>query len=247
MDLTPQARRPGRTRRALGALVVAACVAGGASADRPGRVVAERIEFEDGRTLIVDRLEIRGSVAHVDLGTGRAAFALDRIVSIGVVLADDPESEPPDPTGTTWMQWAGEWGPYIATSAESHRVDPVLVTAVIRIESNFDRWALSPKGACGLMQLIPATADRFGVEDVWDAEANIEGGVRYLRWLTDEFAGDTELVLAAYNAGEGAVRRYGGIPPYPETRNYVRKVMEKVDLIGRDRAGDPALVAITAP
>ena len=99
-----------------------------------------------------------------------------------------------------------------------------------RIESNFNVYAVSPKGACGILQLIPETAERFGVEDVFDAGENIDGGARYLRWLLERFDGDTRLALAAYNAGENAVQRYGGIPPYRETQDYVRKVLGKVDL-----------------
>lgn len=113
--------------------------------------------------------------------------------------------------------------------APAYRLNPNLVLAVIEVESNFDPRARSPKNAQGLMQLIPETAERFGVRDVWDAEQNIRGGMAYLRWLTRHFDGDLELVLAAYNAGEGAVERYGGIPPYAETQDYVRRVIERLN------------------
>ena len=96
--------------------------------------------------------------------------------------------------------------------------------AVIKTESAFDQWAVSSKGAQGLMQLMPSTARRFGVSDPFNARQNIFAGTRYLRILLDLFQGDVDLALAGYNAGENAVRRYGGIPPYRETRNYVRKV-----------------------
>jgi hypothetical protein len=95
---------------------------------------------------------------------------------------------------------------------------------VIAVESEFDQWAVSSKGARGLMQLMPATARRFGVADPFDARANIFAGTQYLRILLDQFNGDMTLALAAYNAGENAVLRYGGIPPYRETRGYVSKV-----------------------
>ena len=108
--------------------------------------------------------------------------------------------------------------------ARRHALDPELVLSVIAVESAFDVSAVSPKNAQGLMQLIPATAQRFGVQDPFDARQNVAGGVQYLAWLHDRFDGQLDKVLAAYNAGEGAVDRYGGIPPYPETRNYVRKV-----------------------
>ena len=99
-----------------------------------------------------------------------------------------------------------------------------LVVPVIEVESGFNPSARSPKNAQGLMQLIPETAERFGVNNVWDPEQNLRGGMAYLKWLMSHFSEDLELVLAAYNAGEGAVERYLGVPPFAETRNYVRKI-----------------------
>ena len=108
--------------------------------------------------------------------------------------------------------------------APLYEVDPQFVMAIISVESGFNVHARSPKNAQGLMQLIPATAKRFHVKNSFDAEDNIKGGLAYLRWLLTFFKGDVSLVAAAYNAGEGTVKRYNGIPPYPETRNYVRKI-----------------------
>ena len=102
--------------------------------------------------------------------------------------------------------------------------------AVIEAESNFNPRAVSPKNAQGLMQLIPATAVRFGVENVWDPEQNLRGGMAYLRWLLDRFDGDVRLALAGYNAGEQAVHRHGGIPPYNETQDYVRRIARRLNL-----------------
>jgi soluble lytic murein transglycosylase-like protein len=107
----------------------------------------------------------------------------------------------------------------------NHGVDPALVRAVIRTESNFNRFAVSNKGALGLMQLIPSTGRRFGVRDFFDPQQNIDGGVRYLKFLLEKFNGNLDLSLAAYNAGENLVQRLGRVPAIPETRNYVRKVL----------------------
>jgi hypothetical protein len=112
----------------------------------------------------------------------------------------------------------------VAEIAATNKIDPKLVLAVIAAESGFQTDAVSPRKARGLMQLMPETAQRFGVKNVFDAGENIRGGAKYLRWLLTYFEGDLSLTLAAYNAGEGAVTRYGGIPPFAETRAYVQKV-----------------------
>ncbi len=113
---------------------------------------------------------------------------------------------------------------HVEEASRLYQVSPDLVKAVIAVESEFDQWAVSSKGARGLMQLMPATARRFAVSDPFDARANIHAGAQYLRILLDQFSGDVALALAAYNAGENAVVRYGGVPPYRETRGYVAKV-----------------------
>ena len=112
--------------------------------------------------------------------------------------------------------------------APEYRVPIQLVLAIIEAESNFDIVALSPKNAKGLMQLIPDTAARFNVRNPYDPSQNIRGGTAYLRWLLAYFEGDVTLVAAAYNAGEGTVERYRGVPPYVETRAYVRKIVDAV-------------------
>ena len=108
--------------------------------------------------------------------------------------------------------------------APQYAIDPALVLALIRAESNFNAAAVSPKNAQGLMQLIPETASRFGVKNAFNAVDNLKGGLAYLQWLMSHFKGDVALVLAAYNAGEKAVERYVGIPPYRETREYVKNI-----------------------
>jgi hypothetical protein len=117
----------------------------------------------------------------------------------------------------------------IAAAAERHKVDYALIKAVIQAESNFDHRAISPKGAQGLMQLMPQTASSLQVRDSFEPEANIDGGVRYLRYLINVYGGDLRLALAAYNAGEKAVAKHRGIPPFSETRTYVHRVLDRYE------------------
>jgi soluble lytic murein transglycosylase-like protein len=119
------------------------------------------------------------------------------------------------------------YGKVIYDIAVRHSINPHLVAALIHVESAFNPRAVSRKGAYGLMQLLPETARRFGLtrkKDLFNPKKNLEAGVRYLKWLADRFGGDAEKILAAYNAGEGAVERFGGIPPYQETQSYVQKI-----------------------
>jgi len=116
----------------------------------------------------------------------------------------------------------------IVAAATRHGVEPLLLYSVMHQESAFNSQAVSPKGARGLMQLMPATAARFGVKNIFDPEQNIHGAAQYLRFLLDIFDGDVSLALAGYNAGEGAVKKYGyAVPPYRETINYVRKIKRR--------------------
>ena len=137
----------------------------------------------------------------------------------------------------TWAEW-------IRTYAGAYGVDPRLVQALMQAESAYNPRAVSRKGAIGLMQLMPGTARELGVSDPFDPEENIRGGVSYLRRMVDLFGGRLEHVLAAYNAGPGAVQRYGGIPPYAETRQYVQRVLGLYRggglLVGLSAGGGPA-------
>src|ERR1700752_10693 len=120
----------------------------------------------------------------------------------------------------------------IVDAGKRNSVDPLLLYSIMHQESSFKPRAMSYKGARGLMQLMPGTAVRFGVTNIWDPKQNIEGGARYMRFLLDLFSGDVRLALAGYNAGEGAVLKYGyQVPPYSETREYVRRIGNRYSLI----------------
>lgn len=142
------------------------------------------------------------------------------------------ESPPPSPAAASSEQLpAGavfnpvELRKLAGRVARRHGLSEALVQAVVQVESRYDAFAVSPRGAMGLMQLMPHTARRFQVDDAFDPVANLDGGVRYLKELLHRYSGETPLALAAYNAGEEAVERYGGIPPYRETMQYVDRVL----------------------
>lgn len=160
--------------------------------------------------------EVAKTVVRADPATGRL---VRRLVAPGKVVLPKPEMRA-----------------LIEEKARQHEVDPDLVESVIQVESNYDAKAVSPKGALGMMQLIPATARRFGVRNVFDPGENIEGGVKYLKHLQTLFGGDRKLTLAAYNAGEAAVARYKGVPPYAETQDYVAKVGRRYERARRKAA-----------
>ena len=137
---------------------------------------------------------------------------------------------------------------FIVSSGARHGVDPMLLYAIMHRESAFKKRALSYKGARGLMQLMPATAARFGVRDIFDPQQNIDGGARYMRFLLDRFDGDVRLALAGYNAGEGAVDKYGRrVPPYRETQEYVRRISERYSLMRDPESARRAPVVDRAP
>jgi hypothetical protein len=156
------------------------------------------------------------SVVRTDPRTGRLVRSFVRSFVAGK----------PRPQGTSAV--SGQLDRTVQRIARQNQLSPQLIHSVIQVESNYDPYAVSPKGALGLMQLIPSTARRFGVSDVFDPADNIQGGARYLKYLLELYKGDKALALAAYNAGEGAVARYGGVPPFPETRNYVSQVRKRL-------------------
>jgi soluble lytic murein transglycosylase-like protein len=209
---------------------------------------AELVILTDGRFVKVKAYEVGEEQARLDLFYGgRMTVPIDRVERI----VDDeyiPEPEPQPQEIAAMAALAetavppaiplrfeesqpipeGPYGALIYEAARKHQVNPQLVAALIRQESAGNVRAMSHKGARGLMQLMPSTAARFGVgsRDLFTATSNLEAGTRYLSWLIDHFDGQPELVIAAYNAGENAVARYGGVPPYRETRGYVDRVMK---------------------
>lgn len=170
------------------------------------------------------------------LGVRRQAFGVSRLSEDSVPSRSGEEPQTPKaqrltpisapPAMYEPIRLNVRYEPLIRDAAERHNVSPVLVAAVARVESDFDPFSLSDKNARGVMQVIPETGLRFGVaaNDLYDPERNIAAGTAYLAWLLDRYRGDVDLALAAYNAGEGAVDKYRGIPPYRETQQYVRKV-----------------------
>jgi soluble lytic murein transglycosylase-like protein len=205
-----------------------------------GSCLAEHaVFFEEGRSMQVAGVEVVDDVAYLTLvGGGEIAIPAERIVNWQELSAPEgasvPEVEEPlDGPEGSWRDMAGEYADAIESAASRYSLDPALLVAVAQAESAFNPQAVSSKGARGLLQLMPDTARRFGVDDSFDAGQNIDGGAQYLSWLLDRFDGRTDLALAGYNAGEGAVDRYQGIPPYRETRQYVDRVLAGAAMLAR--------------
>jgi len=205
---------------------------------------AELVVLTDGAFLKVDAYRVEGQSAVLELSaSGTVTLPLgriERIVDDEIVpepeIADLAEERAAAALSLLFRSGAEApatpFGSEIRAAAERHGMWAELVAAMVRAESNFDPRAVSVKGARGLMQLMPATADRFGVRlyELFEPERNLEAGVRYLRWLHDRYAGDLSRILAAYNAGEANVDRYDGVPPFRETRGYIRRVYASLGL-----------------
>jgi soluble lytic murein transglycosylase-like protein len=159
-------------------------------------------------------------------GTIHLVSVRDEVVEARPAPAPAAIRSPAPPPG------AGRYARAIAEAAARYGVAPLLIASIIRVESNFDHRAVSPKGAMGLMQLMPETARMLGVRDAFDPVQNIDAGARHLRGLLERLGGDLPLVLAAYNAGEGAVQAHGGVPPYPESRQYVTRILQLLEAAG---------------
>jgi soluble lytic murein transglycosylase-like protein len=193
---------------------------------------AEIVYLTSGRTLSVKTSRIEGDSVVLVLRSGGEVVcersAIEKILPDEVPYPE-PEAETPPVLTATDRADHGDllastpFGEIIAAVSEAHGVDPLLVRAVIQVESNYRPRARSRKGAMGLMQLMPSTAREYKVRNPFDPRANIEAGIRHLKGLIDRFG--VELALAAYNAGEGAVLKFNGIPPYRETRTYVSKIL----------------------
>lgn len=208
---------------------------------------AELVVLTDGRFVKVKAYEVGEDQARLDLfHGGRITVPVERVERIiDDEVLPEPEPEPaavvaevivPPPIPLRFDESQpvpeGPYGSLIYEAARKHQVNPRLVAALIRQESAGNIRAVSHKGARGLMQLMPATARRFGVskDKLFDPQHNLEAGVKYLSWLVDQFPNDLAKILAAYNAGENAVARYGGVPPYRETRDYVRRIFGNLGL-----------------
>lgn len=203
---------------------------------------AELVVLTDGGFFKVTAYDLEGSRMRLDLlSGGRVTLPMNRIERIvdDEILPDPEPVEMPLEIEKLALAFADSqpvpdtpYGTLIYGAAKRHGVNPMLVAAVVRAESAFNHRAVSPKGARGLMQLMPATADRFGVRrsELFEPARNLEAGTRYLSWLLRRFPEDLPRALAAYNAGEGAVDRYGGVPPYRETRNYIRRIYRSLEL-----------------
>jgi Transglycosylase SLT domain len=229
-------------RKLFSPLFLLALAAGGLL---PAPAAGELVVLGEGKVLKVKGYEVVGERVELTLlSGGRMTLPLARVANV----VDDevlPEPEPvPEAAvaiqaGIPLLYEEGQAVPaetpyadLIHAAARKHGVNPQIVAALIRAESAFRPKAVSHKGARGLMQLMPATARRFGVEtrELFQPERNLEAGIAYLRWLVDRFPNDLPRVLAAYNAGEGAVERYNGVPPYRETRNYVKRIFGTLGL-----------------
>jgi hypothetical protein len=202
--------------------------------------------FADGRNTKIETYAVEADLIHLTLqGGGKLSLPLtriERIVDDEVVPAEvvaEVKKIVEEQGGVfpkrSWRYsersqplWQSKYNDIIIAAAQKFDVDAALVSAVIKAESDYNPRTMSNKGARGLMQLMPATAKRFGVTNSFDPEENIHAGTRYLRWLLKTFDGNADLAVAAYNAGEGNVWKYEGVPPFRETVNYISRIAKHI-------------------
>ncbi len=196
---------------------------------------AEIVFLTSGRTLSVKSHTTTGDSVVLTLRSGgEVTCSADLIEKIEADEVPYPEPAPAQaasadaPGAASPLLDGTPYGDIITSLSETHGVDPMLVRALIQVESGYRPRARSSRGAMGLMQLMPSTARAYSVRNPFEPKANIEGGIRHLKSLIDRFG--VEIALAAYNAGEGAVRKFNGIPPYRETRNYVARILSLAGL-----------------
>jgi len=192
---------------------------------------AELIFFQTGRSMSVKSHRIDGESLVLNLRSG-GEIVCQKTAIVRIEPDEVPYPEPVDSTLTApvvsgFNPTAGAYDAIIETVASEHHVDSRLVKAIVRVESAYQERARSRKGAMGLMQLMPDTARQYGVADPYDARSNIEAGIKHLKSLLERLP-TRELAVAAYNAGEAAVQRYRGMPPYAETRAYVKNVLDLI-------------------
>jgi hypothetical protein len=197
---------------------------------------AEIVFLSSGRTLSIKGHRVDGESIILTLRNG-GEVTCDKSLIEKIVADEVPYPEPTAlQAATDVLQQAGTllqttpYGELIASVSEAHGVDPMLVRALIKVESNYQAKARSPRGAMGLMQLMPSTAREYNVRNPFDPRTNLEAGIKHLKSLIDRFGGEVGKALAAYNAGEGAVMKFNGIPPYRETRSYVSRILELAGL-----------------
>jgi soluble lytic murein transglycosylase-like protein len=182
-------------------------------------LASELAVLHNGYTIRSERHEVRGTITRLYMVEGSG------YVDVPTSQIDHFAPDPTPPSPKTSQASSPPLENVVATASSRHHLDPDLVNSVIHAESGFDPNAVSPKGAQGLMQLMPGTASRLGVEDAFDPKANVEGGTQYLRTLLEHYNFDLVKALAAYNAGPQRVAQYGGVPPYRETQAYVRRII----------------------
>jgi soluble lytic murein transglycosylase-like protein len=217
-------------RLGLGATLTATLLTAAGLTDRPQQIT--RVVRADPRTgkLVRSVIVTSRPVVSLAVAAGAAPMRAASVLAPAAVPAPSVAS----------------FNDAIERIAAEEAIPALLIHSVIKVESNYNPFAVSPKGALGLMQLMPETARRFGVVDVFNPLDNMQGGARYLRYLLDLYDGNSILAIAAYNAGEAAVEKYGSVPPFPETRNYVVQVRRAIEL-SRKAQKAPAAAPQPAP